>query len=118
MLTKEKGAICEIAPENIIQSHCITYQEIYKMVGEITKLGAIITDTTKTDLFVNYSGHIKSLEVLFYNDGWVKDNFYDKRINVSLNPHSCLYNFKAIEELKETLYNMIDPKNHYLLGGM
>lgn len=44
-----------------------------KLAGEITTLAALITNSTDTDIFTQYSAHVDNLEIDFYQNGWKSD---------------------------------------------
>lgn len=41
-----------------------------QLVLDIMRLGVEISKNTKTDVFVEYSGHVDQLRVLIYKGGW------------------------------------------------
>ncbi len=44
--------------------------KIMKLVLDIMRLGVEISKNTKADVFVNYSGHVDSLDIWFFYSGW------------------------------------------------
>ena len=52
-----------------------------KLVLDIMQLGVEISKNTKTDVFVNYAGHVDQLSIRIYEDGWENSNeHYDRDI--------------------------------------
>jgi hypothetical protein len=118
MLTKEKSATCEVAPQTNHVDNYNTRKEIYKIIGEIMTLAAIVNDTTKAHVFLEYSGHVKGLCLRVYLNGWESNTPWDEEINTWLDTKSTSFDFNKMLEMKILLTNMIDDKNSYLLGGM
>lgn len=58
--------------------------KIMQLVLDIMRLGVEISKNTKSDVFVDYSGHVDQLSVRIYKGGWEKDKEHYSR-NVYLN---------------------------------
>jgi uncharacterized protein (DUF849 family) len=75
--------------------------KIMKLVLDIMQLGVEISKNTKTDVFVEYSGHVDQLSVRIYDDGWKKSmEPYDRY--VYLNTET--YQEEGIIEILEEIY--------------
>lgn len=74
--------------------------KIMKLVLDIMRLGVEISENTKTDVFVEYSGHVDLLRVLIFVDGWEKDKEYYSR-DVYLNETEHRTEEDIIEILEE-----------------
>lgn len=48
--------------------------------GKIAELVRDVQNTTEHDVFLNYSGHVNSIEVYVYLGGWVMDGGPDIKI--------------------------------------
>lgn len=71
--------------------------KIMQLVLDIMRLGVEISKNTKTDVFVEYSGHVDQLYIMVFHGGWEKDKEYYSR-NVYLNPK-----YRTEEDIIETL---------------
>ena len=74
--------------------------KIMQLVLDIMRLGVEISKNTKTDVFVDYSGHVDQLSVRIYEDGWEKDKEYYSR-DVYLNETEHRTEEDIIEILEE-----------------
>ena len=43
------------------------------------RLGIEISENTKTDVFVRYSGHVDQLDIMVFHGGWGRDKEYYSR---------------------------------------
>lgn len=43
---------------------------INEKLGKLVALAHSISTTTKTDVFVDYHGHVNSIDVYYFKDGW------------------------------------------------
>ena len=72
--------------------------KIMQLVLDIMRLGVEISKNTKTDVFVEYSGHVDLLSVRIYEDGWEKDKeHYSKDIYLNI------ADYRTEEDITETL---------------
>ena len=69
-----------------------------QLVLDIMQLGVEISKNTKTDVFVDYAGHVDQLLVRIYEDGWRKDVEHYIR-NVYLD----VAKYRTEEDITETL---------------
>ena len=80
-------------------------KDIVKLILEIEELALNISTITEHDIFFNYSGHVKKIEVGYCEHGWTKDkkiiNILDIFLDISEDPEKELINAK--EFLKNLL---------------
>ena len=71
---------------------------IVKLVLEIEELAMNISTNTDHDIFFNYSGHVKKIEVGYCKHGWTKDknvmNILDIFLDINEDPEKELINAK------------------------
>ena len=78
-----------------------------QLVLDIMKLGVEISKNTTTDVFVEYSGHVDSLSVRIYVDGWEKDKEHYSR-DVYLNETEHRTEEDIIETLEEIYAELVN----------
>ncbi len=62
--------------------------KIMKLVLDIMKLAVEIYKNTKTDVFVEYAGHVDLLSVRIYKGGWIKNKkCYSKNVYLDVAKH-------------------------------
>lgn len=55
--------------------------KITELVLDIMKLGVEISKNTKTDVFVEYAGHVDQLSVQIFENGWEnREEYYDRDV--------------------------------------
>ena len=78
---------------------------VVKLILEIEELVLNISSNTDHDIFLNYSGHVKKIEVGYCEHGWIKDkkiiNILDIFLDINEDPEKEL--IKAKEFLKTLL---------------
>ena len=78
---------------------------VVKLILEIEELVLNISSNTDHDIFFNYSGHVKKIEVGYCEHGWTKDkkiiNILDIFLDINEDPEKEL--IKAKEFLKTLL---------------
>lgn len=71
-----------------------------QLVLDIMQLAVEISKNTKTDVFVEYAGHVDQLGVRIYEDGWEnREEYYDRY--VYLNTETYQTEEDIIEILEE-----------------
>jgi hypothetical protein len=70
---------------------------VKKLIGEITELAYEITNKTKHDVLVRYSGHVNKIEVDIYMDGYSNEKFSIGLLNLYINSEG-----RPISKLKQT----------------
>jgi hypothetical protein len=57
-----------------------------QLVLDIMQLGVEISENTKTDVFVEYAGHVDHLSMRIYEDGWEKDKeeYYSRNVYLDI----------------------------------
>lgn len=72
----------------------------YQIIGEIMALGAIINDKTESDVFLDFQGHVDSLTIRVFLEGWKegKDNDIYEELYID-KPDS----FKKLNLIKQRL---------------
>lgn len=79
-----------------------------QLVLDIMQLGVEISKNTKTDVFVDYSGHVDLLNVRIYADGWEKDEKFYFYKNIYLNITDHRTEEDIIETLEEIYAELVD----------
>jgi len=69
-------------------------------IGDILNAANEITNKTVADVFVNYSGHIKQLEVRVYADGWKKEEIH-------ADVHKAWLEHELAQEEIDTIFKML-----------
>lgn len=70
---------------------------VKKLIGEITELAYEITNKTKHDVFVRYSGHVNGIAVDLYVNGHSNEKSSIGLLNLYINSEG-----RAISKLKQT----------------
>ena len=78
-----------------------------QLVLDIMQLAVEISENTKTDVFVDYSGHVNQLSVRIYVGGWEKDKEYYIR-NVYLNETEDRTEEDIIKSLEEIYVELVN----------
>jgi len=86
-----------------------TMDKIMQLVLDIMQLAIEISKNTKTDVFVSYSGHVDSLDIMVYYGGWSEDRDPDYIKSVYLNPKYQTVEY-IIETLEEIYAELVDLK--------
>lgn len=77
---------------------------IGQLVGEISNLAHRITATTKTDVFVSYSAHVKQIDIDIFENGWREKSKDKKNLKTYLDCTGSIINLESIiNELKKYL---------------
>ena len=72
--------------------------KIMKLVLDIMQLAVEISENTKTDVFVEYAGHVDQLSVRIYEYGWRKGKeHYDRYVYLDTDEN------RTEEDITETL---------------
>lgn len=69
---------------------------VKKLIGEITELAYEITNKTKHDVFVRYSGHINGIAIDLHINGYSDENPSIELLNLYINSKE-----KTISKLKQ-----------------
>lgn len=72
-----------------------------ELIQEIILKAYKISTETKADVFVDYSGHVNSICIYLYKNGWQQSFDWDFRIDFVLEPQS-----DAIAKLKLVLQEL------------
>ncbi|HID0817726.1 TPA: hypothetical protein ACXNW8_003442 [Clostridium botulinum] len=80
-------------------------QTIIELCGEIMEIAAKITLLTKTEVFVELSGHVKWFEVKVYKNGWSNQSEPTFSDTVRLDPEDVDLKFtiKTLRGIRDTL---------------
>ena len=81
--------------------------KIMKLVLDIMRLGVEISQNTTTDVFVEYSGHVDSLDIMIFHGGWEKDKEHYSR-NVCLNETEHRTEEDIIKSLEEIYAELVN----------
>lgn len=75
----------------------------YQLIGEIVALGAIINNNTRNHVFIDFQGHVESLSIRIFLDGWKqrRDADIEERLYAD-GPDS----FKKLNSIKQRLLKM------------
>lgn len=80
-----------------------------QLVLDIMQLGVEISKNTKTDVFVNYSGHVDSLSVMIFYSGWSDGRNADYKKSIYLDTAKTRTEkdiTKTLEEIYAELANI------------
>ena len=78
-----------------------------QLVLDIMRLGVEITKNTKTDVFVEYIGHVDQLSVRIYEDGWENSKeHYSKDIYLNTKYQTEEYIIETLEEIYAELVDI------------
>lgn len=77
-----------------------------ELIQKITLKAYKISTKTKADVFVDYSGHVNSICIYFYKNGWQEDIEWDFRLDFSLEIEKeaitkLEFTLKQLEKLEE-----------------
>ena len=79
-----------------------------QLVLDIMQLGVEISQNTTTDVFVEYSGHVDSLSVRIYDDGWeVGKEHYSRNVYLDIKLN------RSEEDIIETLEEIYAELSKY-----
>lgn len=81
--------------------------KIMQLVLDIMQLGVEISKSTKTDVFVDYSGHVDQLSVRIYESGWKKSKEHYSK-DIYLNTEAYQTEEDIIEALEEIYAELVD----------
>ena len=70
-----------------------------QLVLDIMNLGIEISKNTKADVFVNYSGHVDSLDIMIFHGGWSDGRSGDYKKSIYLDTTE----YRTEEDIIETL---------------
>ena len=79
-----------------------------QLVLDIMKLGVEISKNTKTDVFVNYSGHVDLLNVMIFYSGWSDGRNADYKKDIYLNTEAYRTEEDIINVLDEIYAELVD----------
>lgn len=86
----------------------VFFEEKMELVKEIINKAMTINETTKTNVFVNYFGHIDGLDIYTYKNGWNKDKEMDyNRSNIYIKESEYREKELIIRDLKD-ISNKLD----------
>ena len=71
-------------------------EKVLKLCREILVLALEITEETKADAFVDYSGHEKELSVRIFLDGWTSGANSDIRHSIDLNKDDAVDKLRLV----------------------
>ena len=72
-----------------------------QLVLDIMQLGVEISKNTKADVFINYSGHVDSLDIMIFHGGWSDGRSADYKKDIYLNTKSYRTEEDIIDVLEE-----------------
>ena len=72
-----------------------------QLVLDIMKLGVEISKNTKTDVFVNYAGHVDELGTMIFHGGWSDGRSADYKKSIYLNTTEYRTEEDIIDVLEE-----------------
>ena len=78
-----------------------------QLVLDIMQLGVEISKNTKTDVFVEYIGHVDQLSVRIYEDGWENSKEHYSK-DIYLNTKAYQTEEYIIEILEEIYAELVD----------
>ncbi|MBY6844623.1 hypothetical protein HYI19_07380 [Clostridium botulinum] len=79
-------------------------QTIVELIGEISKIATKITMGTKHDVFLNIRGHVQSIDIEFYKNGWESYKDATFKEDVTFDPQDDLKeSIKKIRGVLDTL---------------
>jgi len=81
--------------------------KIMKLVLDIMQLAVEISENTKTDVFVDYAGHVDQLRMRIYVDGWEDGKEHYSR-NIYLNTNAYRVEEDIIETLEEIYAELVN----------
>lgn len=80
-------------------------KDIKKLLSDIQTLAIEITTKTKHDVFVDYAGHVNTINIRICYGGWVPDMYTEDLLYLSLNgPHE---KFRELKSCKRTLEKLL-----------
>lgn len=85
--------------------------DIKKEIAEITALAYEANDTTYSDVFLSYSGHVDMLDGYVFIDGWREGAKGDWSFKIRLKKYKC----EEVEEFEKNLETEIEMVKFYLL---
>jgi hypothetical protein len=84
--------------------------KIIQLVLDIMRLGVEISKNTKTDVFVEYSGHVDQLYIMVFHGGWEKDKdkeYYSRDVYLNETERRTEEDIiKSLEEIYAELENI------------
>ena len=79
-----------------------------KLVLDILQLAVEISKNTKTDVFINYSGHVDSLDIMIFHGGWSDGRSGDYKKSIYLDTAKYRTEEDIIEILNEMYAELVN----------
>lgn len=78
-------------------------KEVSKIIAEITELAVKKNSTTKADIFFNFYGHVESMEIVAYKDGWEAGKNADYKFSNYTEQEDFIDKLQKAKEFLETI---------------
>ncbi|GKX29043.1 hypothetical protein SH1V18_15230 [Vallitalea longa] len=75
------------------------------LINEIMRLTLLVNNVSEHTIFIEYAGHVNTLDCRVHVNGWRKDNKWTKDFHVRLNSDDCgCFMLNKIKEYINDLY--------------